>query len=58
MKTRLESMSKLHCIGFIITLVVVVIVFFGASFKAGTMFICNNGDTYVCPKGSNTTIDD
>jgi hypothetical protein len=33
----------------------VIVVFFGASFKAGEMLVYDNGDTYTCPKGTNDT---
>jgi hypothetical protein len=38
----------LHCIIFNVVLLGFIVIFFGASFKAGKMFIYDDGDTFNC----------
>jgi hypothetical protein len=48
MKVRLETMTKCHCLVFLIVLVALIIVVFGASFKTSFMLIYNTGDSFMC----------
>lgn len=55
MKIRLETMSKVHCIGFILAFLSTMIIIFGASFKAADMLIYNRGDSQTCAHNFQST---
>ena len=48
MKTRLETMSKLHCFAFIAVFLGTLLIVFGASFQVADMLIYNTGDSFTC----------
>lgn len=48
MKTRLETMSPLHCSGFVGVFLAFLVLVFGASFRAPDMLAYNLGDSLTC----------
>ena len=48
MKTRLETMTKIQCIVFIVIQFIILGAFVIGSLKVGEMFVYNNGDNYYC----------
>lgn len=48
MKVRLETMGKLHCIIFLLVLMISIVIFFGVSFKVKDVFKLTPLTPYNC----------